>query len=244
MTFSADWLMSRSILIAGGWSFSATDLAPIEKAAAENSEVTVLSPPDFRATGFDSAQDLSTRFASAAQGRGYDLAIGWSMGGMLILEAVLQGRLDVGRLLLFSTCGRFLQADDYPDGVPAKIPRAMQRHLKKSPVECIRDFRQASAIPAPAINIQSVWTVEELDEGLSFLSKFDVRDRLGDISQPTSIIHGERDQIIRPGNSRFLNAQIPNSLLTLVPSAGHDFCIRSGQPRSQWIRQALQVDIV
>ena len=54
-----------------------------------------------------------------------------------------------------------------------------------------------------------------------------------DISQPTLILWGEHDSWLRPEFGERLNAEIPDSRLTLVPSAGHlpleeqpDFCNR------------------
>ncbi|MCI0778242.1 MAG: alpha/beta hydrolase [Chloroflexi bacterium] len=55
----------------------------------------------------------------------------------------------------------------------------------------------------------------------------------GDITQPTLILWGEHDSWLRPELGERLNAEIPDSRLTLVPSAGHlpleeqpDFCNR------------------
>lgn len=55
----------------------------------------------------------------------------------------------------------------------------------------------------------------------------------GDITQPTLILWGEHDAWLRPELGERLNALIPDSRLTLVPSAGHlpleeqpDFCNR------------------
>ena len=54
-----------------------------------------------------------------------------------------------------------------------------------------------------------------------------------DITQPTLILWGEHDAWLRPEFGERLNAEIPDSRLTLVPSAGHlpleeqpDFCNR------------------
>ncbi|MCI0856371.1 MAG: alpha/beta hydrolase [Chloroflexi bacterium] len=54
-----------------------------------------------------------------------------------------------------------------------------------------------------------------------------------DITQPTLILWGEHDSWLRPELGERLNAEIPDSRLTLVPSAGHlpleeqpDFCNR------------------
>jgi pimeloyl-ACP methyl ester carboxylesterase len=50
---------------------------------------------------------------------------------------------------------------------------------------------------------------------------FDVRDRVGQIEQPTLIICGEEDRMTPLRFSEFLHEKIPNSQLKIIPDAGH-----------------------
>lgn len=232
--------MSSNILIVGGWSFRSSDLDPLVKAVPEGSTVTVLCAPDLPAPEGAPTPPLDERFAAAVQGQSFDLAIGWSLGGMLILDAVLQDRLHTRNLLLFSSCSRFLSAMDYLEGVPPRLQQVMQKMLKKDPIRCIRDFRDLSSYPNQTSHTESAWSLDELDEGLNFLSEFDVRHRLGEITPPTLIIHGEKDRVIQAKCAAYLADHIPNSRLLLLPDAGHDFCIRNCFGQADWIQQALE----
>lgn len=49
----------------------------------------------------------------------------------------------------------------------------------------------------------------------------DFRDRLGRISQPTLVIHGERDGLVPIQRARDLAAQLPDAELVVLPDAGH-----------------------
>jgi pimeloyl-[acyl-carrier protein] methyl ester esterase len=231
--------MPTKILIVGGWSFNSFDLDPLIKAVPKGSDVTVLTSPDLAFPEGQPAASLQERFAASVQEHAFDLAIGWSMGGMLILDAILRGRLDTRNLLLFSSCARFLQADEYPDGVQPKLQQATIRLLKKDPNQCIRDFRNISADPNQTSNTLSTWKPDELNEGLNFLSAFDVRSRLSEITQPTLIIHGKKDRIIKARCASGLNSGLPNSNLVFVPEVGHDLCIRNNFSQVEWIQQAL-----
>jgi pimeloyl-ACP methyl ester carboxylesterase len=49
----------------------------------------------------------------------------------------------------------------------------------------------------------------------------DLRPQVGQITQPTLIIHGTADAIVPPQASEWLAAQIPHSRLEMLPGAGH-----------------------
>jgi pimeloyl-ACP methyl ester carboxylesterase len=50
---------------------------------------------------------------------------------------------------------------------------------------------------------------------------FDSYHRLGQISAPTLILHGEEDWVFSPKHAKMLNRHIPGSELILIPHAGH-----------------------
>lgn len=55
------------------------------------------------------------------------------------------------------------------------------------------------------------------------LSRFNVRERLGEISCPVLVITGSQDRMMDPENSRLLAARIPGARLYMVEGAGHLF---------------------
>lgn len=52
-------------------------------------------------------------------------------------------------------------------------------------------------------------------------SEIDIRDRLAQITQPTLILHGEKDVIVPLERAQELAAAIPGSALTVLAGAGH-----------------------
>jgi pimeloyl-ACP methyl ester carboxylesterase len=50
---------------------------------------------------------------------------------------------------------------------------------------------------------------------------FDARDRLGEISAPTLVLHGDEDRIVPLANGETLAAGIPDARLEVLPGAGH-----------------------
>jgi pimeloyl-ACP methyl ester carboxylesterase len=51
--------------------------------------------------------------------------------------------------------------------------------------------------------------------------EFDVRDRLGELRQPTLIVCGSEDQMTPVRHAQFLASGIPQAALKLIPNAGH-----------------------
>jgi pimeloyl-ACP methyl ester carboxylesterase len=53
------------------------------------------------------------------------------------------------------------------------------------------------------------------------LARFNVLNRLGEISAPTLVITGELDRTVSPKNQRILAERIPNARQVVIPGAGH-----------------------
>ena len=49
----------------------------------------------------------------------------------------------------------------------------------------------------------------------------DTSERLGELSKPTLVVHGDADRIVPTGNGRILAESIPGARLELLPGAGH-----------------------
>jgi pimeloyl-ACP methyl ester carboxylesterase len=64
-------------------------------------------------------------------------------------------------------------------------------------------------------------SAEVIHGDLTACNRFDLIERIGDISLPTCIIVGEEDRLTPVKYSRFLNDNIKGSQLAVVPGAGH-----------------------
>jgi pimeloyl-ACP methyl ester carboxylesterase len=57
---------------------------------------------------------------------------------------------------------------------------------------------------------------------------FDVRERLGEITVPTVVLHGTNDSLFDIDDARLLSSKLPNAELRLIKGAGHSLPITHG----------------
>jgi pimeloyl-[acyl-carrier protein] methyl ester esterase len=157
------------------------------------------------------------------------LLVGWSLGGMLLLEALsrLTDPLPKG-LVLVGVAPVFTRRPDYPWGKPLAAVRAMRRAIMKNPPPVLAEFaeqclapgeaafasqaREAFAVPAAAGTLAA---------GLDYLLHQDLRPLLPRLPAGAVIIQGQADRIVDPAQGRFLQEQLPGARLHLLPAAGH-----------------------
>jgi pimeloyl-[acyl-carrier protein] methyl ester esterase len=157
------------------------------------------------------------------------LLVGWSLGGMMLLEALsrLTDPLPKG-LVLVGVAPVFTGRPDYPWGQPLAVVRAMRRALKENPLPVLAEFadqclapgeaafasqaREAFAVPAAAGTLAA---------GLDYLLHQDLRPLLPRLPAGAVIIQGQADRIVDPAQGRLLQEQLPGAQLHLLPAAGH-----------------------
>ena len=65
--------------------------------------------------------------------------------------------------------------------------------------------------------------LETIVKQMAAVSAFDAYDRLGGMTAPTLVIHGDADVLIPPANGRLLQERISGSEMVAIPGAGHMF---------------------
>ena len=155
--------------------------------------------------------------------------VGWSLGGMLLLEAL--ARLEGPRpfaTVLVGVAPVFCRRPDHPWGQPVAAVRAMRQALKTDPRRVINDFARAclapgeeSYRPETAAGFDYEAAPALLAQGLDYLKDKDLRGLLRRIPGPVTIIQGEQDKIVPPAQAQFLQRHLPESRLHILTDAGH-----------------------
>ncbi|NVM22638.1 MAG: alpha/beta fold hydrolase [Desulfobacterales bacterium] len=158
------------------------------------------------------------------------IVVGWSAGGMVAMEVAVEHPELLERLVLIGATARLCADNGYPCGVAAGNVRAMILDMKKNPMAVLDRFFQDVSWPA----VESEWLrnkkvkaahnmgIEPLVDGLRYLQKTDLRDKLKGVKIPALIIHGRDDRIVPWQAGQWLNDSLPDSRIIIHEGVGHD----------------------
>lgn len=142
--------------------------------------------------------------------------VGHSMGGAIAMDVALRFPSRVAGLGLVGTGARLRVAPAILDGL---------RQDPEAAVRLIADFAFGPDTPPETVRLgrvqMSAVPVEVILGDFGACDDFDVIDRLGDISTPTLVLCGTKDQLTPPKYSTYLRDHIEGAQLCLVEGAGH-----------------------
>ena len=219
----------RTLVLLQGWGASGRLWRGVQAAAACDSACAVLTPDIPRWEAGWLAQYLSGLPLKES------VLVGWSLGGMLLLEALGQLRGPApGATVLVAVPLVFCRRPDHPWGQPASMLRAMRRALGSDSRKVLNDFALACLAPGEAAFREEAAAGFDyqaapafLAQGLDYLRDKDLRGLLPLTQKTTNlsgrviIIQGEQDRIVPPAQGRDLQERLPGSELHLLAAAGH-----------------------
>lgn len=158
--------------------------------------------------------------------------IAWSLGGLVAIELLAQKKAGISKLVMVSSTPKFVQCDDWPHAVEARIFEEFSRSLLKDHKATLRRFLAIQAMGSRTAR-EDIKTLQaqlfargEPDEkalqmGLQILLEEDKRQQLKTVTDvPISLIAGKQDTLAKYLGQKELSSQNNISLYTL-PSAGH-----------------------
>lgn len=148
--------------------------------------------------------------------------IGLSMGGAIALEYALDFPDTLSGLIIVGS------AAGVPDPMGAVLD-AQQEFIEAHDIDEIAESRMAVALGPDADSGLRRWMVEMITANdvhdyrsqAAAVFSFDVRDRLGGLSVPTVIIHGDEDRVLPVALARDLCTRMPGSRLYELEGLGH-----------------------
>jgi pimeloyl-[acyl-carrier protein] methyl ester esterase len=157
---------------------------------------------------------------------------GWSLGGLIALQAAAARPDDVPALAMLCASPRFVRGEDWKHGVSAEIFREFARGLRgdyratldrfvaleafgsdhaKDEIRALRDDLFARGEPAANV----------LADGLELLETGDLRGALPTLAAPSLWIAGRRDRLVDPRAMREAAALAPDAVAHVIEHAGH-----------------------
>jgi pimeloyl-[acyl-carrier protein] methyl ester esterase len=156
------------------------------------------------------------------------ILVGWSLGGMLALEACAAGYRPRA-LVTIGACASFCRRPDYGVGVAPAVVRGMRQRLQTAPLEVVANFQRQLLAPGErqweeylAQLLPQSGDVLYLSQGLEYLRTRDLREALPRVeAESLTIVHGERDRIAAAAQAYVLGEHLPGARLVLLAGAGH-----------------------
>jgi pimeloyl-[acyl-carrier protein] methyl ester esterase len=158
--------------------------------------------------------------------------LGWSLGGLVALEAALEMPQRMRGLILANSTPRFVATDDWSCAMPPETLEEFADGLATDYQETLRRFlslqvRGDESARASLRQLRdSLFTHGEPDTaslatGLEILKDSDLRLKLRDVSIPTLVLAGGYDRLTPADASEYMAERIPGARLEVFPKSAH-----------------------
>jgi pimeloyl-[acyl-carrier protein] methyl ester esterase len=157
---------------------------------------------------------------------------GWSLGGQAALAWARGAPHQVKRLALIATTPCFARRDDWPHAVQARVLHDFAREFAADYGGTLKRFLalQARGDAQAGLVMRRLRKrflargqpgTQALQQGLEILLGTDLRSQLHAITQPTLVVHGDRDALTPLAAGEYLSRTLPNARLAVVHGAAH-----------------------
>jgi pimeloyl-[acyl-carrier protein] methyl ester esterase len=160
------------------------------------------------------------------------IVCGWSLGGEIAIELALREPARIKKLVLVSTTPCFVKRENWQWGMDTSMLQLFAQNLKRDYATTMKRFltlQVNGGSDSSSILSQLRKSLAErrepdetaLEAGLRILLTSDLRDKLKYIRQSVLLLHGENDVVTHPDAAKWMNGQLQESELILLPHCGH-----------------------
>ncbi|HSH73143.1 MAG TPA: pimeloyl-ACP methyl ester esterase BioH [Methylophilaceae bacterium] len=226
----------KSLLLIHGWGMHGGVWQPILDQLVPDFSVHVVDLPGMGFSQSDSAGDLKVMadqvLATLPAGLKELNVCGWSLGGQVAMQMAVQQPDLIKRLVLIGTTPKFVNADDWQLGMDANIFKQFAQNINDDYQATLMKFLSLQCMRAPdarhiikqlreSFAQRPVPSLDALQNALDILLASDLRQQVKQVSQPTVVIHGDRDSLAPVNVARWLAAQLPSAQLLEISGASH-----------------------
>lgn len=158
--------------------------------------------------------------------------LGWSLGGLVALQAALDRPLRIARLLLIATNPCFVDRDVTGNGVAATVFESFAEALSEDAALALRRFltlqtrgiANAGALGRQlrtALAARPAPDRHALRRGLDMLRQTDLRQSLRELNLPVHAVQGNRDTLVPASVLATWAGLCPRATTTMIDGAGH-----------------------
>jgi len=215
-----------------GWGLGCTIWESILPALSQHCRVHLVELPGYGTAAPDPAGFAHSAAQLADSLPAGTTLCGWSLGGMLALQAALLKAQRIRGLVLVGSTPSFTQRDNWPDAQAPALFDAFAVAATENPQATLHRFiallnqgdTLARALARRLIRQALASTPPDtatLVQGLDWLRDVDLRPQVASMTVPTLLIHGEHDPLVPLAAARWLHEQLPDSQLELFGGSGH-----------------------
>lgn len=221
------------LVLMHGWGMNAAVWEPLLPDLAGRTRLTLIELPGHGASPPAAGPDLADwadRCRAAAPPRAHWL--GWSLGGLVAVQAALDDPSRVSGLTLLAATPRFVQGPGWGCAMPLASLRQFADALDGDPHATLLRFlglqvrgadhaRATLRLLRAELQARPPASVEGLRQGLELLLHSDLRDALGRLHCPQHWLLGARDTLVPAALGDWLERHLDSAQVTRVPGAGH-----------------------
>ncbi|NBX02915.1 MAG: alpha/beta fold hydrolase [Alphaproteobacteria bacterium] len=201
--------------------------------------------PDATHVDYGHFSDVGEALAHIAEaGKTHDVAIGWSLGGQLLVRAIAAGMIHPRALVLISAPFQFVQTPEKPIGMKRDLYEKFRENYAKNPVRTLHKAWELVTLgDANAEPIRELMAGHDKDPvmqrnwlyWLHALDGFSVDElHLADFP-PTLLVHGKNDAVVEHAQQAHFARKIPHGRVLTLEEAGHAPHWHDGEKIRGWI---------
>lgn len=220
------------LVLVHGWAMHAGIFAPIRAGLAMRFRVHAVDLPGHGTSpereGRLDLREVASRLVAAVPGAWW---LGWSLGGLVALEAALEQPHAVRGAALIAASPRFVAGPDWPHGVQhavfAEFAAGLARDWRGT-LERFLALEVAGSDRARAelrelrahLYERGEPVLHVLEDGLSILAETDLRNELPGLAVPTLWIAGRRDRLV-PAAAMEAASGLARGRFVAIDGGGH-----------------------
>lgn len=209
----------RDLVVLHGWALHSGVFDHIAEALAAHFRVHFIDLPGHGHNAGQPMPDTLEMLARdvASQVPDNSLWLGWSLGGLVAMQAACRFPGKVARLACVASTPRFLAATDWPHAVQRstldKMAHDLERDFKATvngflSLQVLGDERAQSLLRElrGKLYAHGEPALQSLQHGLKILHDTDIRHEIVEVTRPMLAIYGQRDRLAPAAVGEWLSA--------------------------------------
>lgn len=223
-----------NLVLLHGWGMNAAVWEGLPRGITAGRRLCRIELPGHGASPFELRHDSREAWADACLEAAPARAVwlGWSLGGLLALDAALRAPERISALILLTATPRFVRGPDWPAAMAGSTLAQFHDALLADPAgtldrflalqvrgsdaarNCLRTLRREIAQRPPP-------SPEALEIGLDLLRDGDLRERMEQLSCQSLWLFGERDTLVPAATGASVERLLPAAMQRVIPGAAH-----------------------